>query len=86
MRPWEILDPAVLKVIKSLDRADFVRDSYKGLDYADCRIPCGQLQHTLLPTYHRRQIDAGTDDDQSDSILEIGSGSGYITALSGYDG
>ncbi len=79
MRPWEVLDQQVLNVIKSLDRADFVKDSYKGLAYADCRIPCGNQAHMFPPTIEGRMLQAlmvGKDD----SILEIGSGSGYITA------
>ena len=79
MRPWEILDPAVLAVIKSLDRADFVEDAYKGLAYADCRIPIGKDAHMLPPTIEGRMLQALMI-TPSDTILEIGSRSGYITA------
>ncbi|MCP4430283.1 MAG: protein-L-isoaspartate O-methyltransferase [Gammaproteobacteria bacterium] len=79
MRPWEILDPAVIHVIKSLDRADFVRDDYKGLAYADCRIPCGNDAQMLPPTIEGRLLQALMI-EPSDTVLEIGSGSGYVTA------
>lgn len=79
MRPWEILDPDVLQVIKTLDRADFVRDRYKGLAYADCRIPVGNGSHMMPPTIEGRMLQALMI-KESDTILEIGSGSGYITA------
>ena len=79
MRPWEILDPEVLHVIKSLDRADFVSDCYKGLAYADCRIPFGHDAQMLPPTIEGRLLQALMIKD-SDTILEVGSGSGYITA------
>lgn len=79
MRPWEILDPEVLQVIKTLDRADFVRDPYKGLAYADCRIPCSNGAHMLPPTIEGRMLQALAI-RESDTILEVGSGSGYITA------
>jgi len=79
MRPWEILDQRVLHVVKSLDRADFVGDSYKGLAYADCQIPCGEGSRMFPPTVEGRMLQALLI-DQDDSILEIGSGSGYITA------
>lgn len=79
MRPWEILDPVVLDVIKNLDRADFVTDDYKGLAYADCRIPCGSGAQMLPPTIEGRMLQALLI-SPTDSILEIGSASGYITA------
>ena len=79
MRPWEILDPEVIHVVKTLDRADFVPDPYKGLAYADCRIPLGNGVHMLPPTIEGRMLQALTI-KESDTILEIGSGSGYITA------
>ncbi len=79
MRPWEILDPQVLNAFKSLDRADFVKDSYKGLAYADCQIPCGIQAHMFPPTIEGRMLQALLI-SKDDSILEIGSGSGYITA------
>src|SRR5210317_1494889 len=79
MRPWEILDPEVLNVIKTLDRADFVPDTYKGLAYADCRIPCGNGAHMLPPTIEGRMLQALMI-KEPDTILEIGSVSGYITA------
>jgi protein-L-isoaspartate(D-aspartate) O-methyltransferase len=79
MRPWEVLDQQVLNVIRSLDRADFVKDSYKGLAYADCQIPCGNQAHMFPPTIEGRMLQALLI-NKDDSILEIGSGSGYITA------
>ncbi len=79
MRPWEILDPEVLQVIRTLDRADFVRDPYKGLAYADCRIPFGNGAQMLPPTIEGRMLQALMI-KETDTILEIGSGSGYITA------
>ncbi len=79
MRPWEVLDQQVLNVIKSLDRADFVKDSYKGLAYADCQIPCGNQARMFPPTVEGRMLQALLI-NKNDSILEIGSGSGYITA------
>lgn len=79
MRPWEVLDQQVLNVIKSLDRADFVKDGYKGLAYADCQIPCGKQARMFPPTIEGRMLQALLI-SKDDSVLEIGSGSGYITA------
>lgn len=79
MRPWEILDQRVLNVVKSLNRADFVKDGYKGLAYADCQIPCGNRASMFPPTVEGRMLQALLIGGE-DSVLEIGSGSGYITA------
>ena len=79
IRPWEVLDSQVLAVINEVDRQDFVQDSYKGLAYADCRIPVCAGSSMLPPTIEGRMLQSlliGPDD----KILEIGSGCGYITA------
>ena len=79
IRSWEVLDPQVLNVIKSLDRADFVKDDYKSLAYADCQIPCGAHAQMLPPVVQGRLLQA-LHVRKNDSILEIGSGSGYLTS------
>ena len=79
IRPWEVLDNRVLAVINDIDRQDFVADRYRGLAYADCAIPINEGASMLPPTIEGRMLQALliTKDDK---ILEIGSGSGYITA------
>jgi protein-L-isoaspartate(D-aspartate) O-methyltransferase len=79
IRPWEVLDNRVLAVINDIDRQDFVADRYRGLAYADCAIPINEGASMLPPTIEGRMLQALliTEDDK---ILEIGSGSGYITA------
>ncbi|MFT5658708.1 MAG: protein-L-isoaspartate(D-aspartate) O-methyltransferase [Gammaproteobacteria bacterium] len=79
LRPWEVLDGKVLSVIDQIIREDFVPEAYKGLAYADCQIPLGKSTAMFPPTIEGRMLQAlliGTDD----RILEIGTGSGYITA------
>ncbi len=79
IRPWEVLDNRVLAVINDIDRQDFVADRYRGLAYADCAIPINEGASMLPPRIEGRMLQALliTEDDK---ILEIGSGSGYITA------
>ena len=79
IRPWEVLDNQVLSVLDAVSREDFVRDPYKGLAYADCQIPLGNGVRMLPPTIEGRMLQAlliGADD----RVLEVGSGSGYLTA------
>jgi protein-L-isoaspartate(D-aspartate) O-methyltransferase len=79
IRPWEVLDNQVLSVISEIDRQDFVPDSYKGLAYADCQIPVCAGTTMFPPTVEGRMLQALLIEAE-DKILEIGSGSGYITA------
>jgi protein-L-isoaspartate(D-aspartate) O-methyltransferase len=79
IRPWEVLDSQVLAVINEIDRQDFVQESYKGLAYADCRVPVCAGSAMLPPTIEGRMLQSLLI-ESDDNILEIGSGSGYITA------
>ena len=79
IRPWEVLDNQVLSTLDQVNREDFVEEAYKGLAYADCQIPLGHGVRMLPPTIEGRMLQAlliKTDDE----VLEVGSGSGYVTA------
>ena len=79
IRPWEVLDNRVLSTLGQVDREDFVRDAYKGLAYADCQIPLGNGVSMLPPTIEGRLLQALMI-EADDEVLEVGSGSGYLTA------
>jgi protein-L-isoaspartate(D-aspartate) O-methyltransferase len=74
-----VLDHQVLSVLEGLNREDFVDPAYRGLAYADCQIPLGHGVRMLPPTVEGRMLQALVlaSDDQ---VLEVGSGSGYISA------
>jgi protein-L-isoaspartate(D-aspartate) O-methyltransferase len=79
VRPWEVLDNQVLLTLDKIDREDFVREAYKGLAYADCQIPLGHGVSMLPPTIEGRMLQALLIEAE-DEVLEVGSGSGYVTA------
>ena len=79
IRPWEVLDHQVLDVIEQLNREDFVDPALRGLAYADCQIPLQNGVRMLPPTVEGRMLQALLL-DPDDRVLEVGSGSGYITA------
>ena len=49
IRPWDVLDPVVLNLLKQVPREDFVPTQYAGLAFADLEIPIGHGQSFLSP-------------------------------------
>ena len=80
IRPWDVLDPKVLELIAELPRHHFVKPEQQSLAYSDIELPLDEGQHMLAPKIEARILQA-LDIDPEDSVLEIGTGSGYMTAL-----
>jgi protein-L-isoaspartate(D-aspartate) O-methyltransferase len=80
IRPWEVLDPVVLDLLGRVPREDFVPSQYAGLAFADLEIPIGHGQSMLSPKLEARILQS-LELRKTDSVLEIGTGSGYMTAL-----
>lgn len=79
VRAWSVLPPEVLAVFERLAREDFVPAPWRGAAYADLSIPLGQGQHMLTPSVVGRILQAVTV-GRTDRVLEVGTGSGYLTA------
>ena len=79
IRPWDVLDQRVLDVMSNTPREDFVPEKYRSLAFADTNIPLGQDQVMMAPKVEGRLLQALAIRPE-DSILEIGTGSGYLTA------
>ena len=80
IRTWEVLDPTVLDLLKQVPREAFVPPQYAGLAFADLEIPIGHGQTMLSPKIEGRILQA-LELKKTDKVLEIGTGSGYLTAL-----
>jgi protein-L-isoaspartate(D-aspartate) O-methyltransferase len=80
IRTWEVLDPRVLQVLASVPREAFVPPQYRELAFADTPIPIGLGQTMLAPKLQGRILQA-LSVSANDSVLEIGSGLGYLSAL-----
>ena len=80
IRTWEVLDPTVLDLLKQVPRESFVPPQYAGLAFADLEIPIGHGQTMLSPKMEGRIVQA-LEVKKTDKVLEIGTGSGYLTAL-----
>ena len=83
VRPWDVLDPRVLNVISNIPRELFVPEQFKQLAYADMRIPLGTYEghtsHMLNPVIEGRILQSLAM-NEDDTVLQIGTGTGYITA------
>lgn len=80
VRPWEVLDQQVLDRLAVVPREDFVPPAFRNLAYADIQIPIGQGQVMLPPNVEGRLLQALAL-EASDTVLEIGTGTGYLTAV-----
>lgn len=78
IRPWDVLDERALEVMASVAREVFVPDAYRGLAYADIEIPIGEGSNMLAPKVVGRLLQA-LDVQPGDKVLEIGTGTGYVT-------
>ena len=79
IRTWEVLDPRVLDVLSAVPREAFVPAEYRELAFADAPIPIGFGQAMLAPKLQGRILQALAP-NPSDSVLEVGSGTGYLAA------
>ncbi|HPU79534.1 protein-L-isoaspartate O-methyltransferase [Accumulibacter sp.] len=80
IRPWEVLDPEVLDILAMVRREVFVPEALKALAFADLELPIGNGQIMLPPKIEARVLqELGVRN--TDIVLEVGSGSGYMAAL-----
>ena len=80
IRPWEVLDQRVLDLLEAIPREDFVPESYRKLAYADIAIPLGHAEVMMPPRLEARMLQA-LNVQPHETVLEIGTGSGFVTAL-----
>lgn len=80
IRPWDVLDQRVLDLLMRVHREAFVPAASRALAFADLEIPLGHGEMMLAPKIEARMLQA-LDVQATDRVLEIGTGSGYFTAL-----
>ena len=79
VRPWDVLDMRVLEVIARTPREAFVDAAYRELAYADLSLPIGEGEFMMKPVLEGRALQALLVQSH-ERVLEIGTGSGYLTA------
>lgn len=80
IRPWYVLDDNVLDLLYKLKREEFVPAESRTAAFVDMEIPLGHGQIMLTPKMEARIVQE-LHIRKTDKILEVGSGSGYMTAL-----
>lgn len=80
IRTWEVLDQQVLDLLFRVRREEYVPPQYRALAFADMEIPLGHGEKMLAPKLEARMLQELAL-RPADKILEVGTGSGYMTAL-----
>jgi protein-L-isoaspartate(D-aspartate) O-methyltransferase len=80
IRPWDVLDPDVLKLLAEVKREHFTPAEHRDLAFADLEIPLGPGVAMWQPKVEARVVQE-LDLRPTDTVYEVGTGSGYLTAL-----
>ena len=82
LRTWEVLNERILDTLERVPREHYAPAKYSNLAYADMQIPLGHGQVMLEPKVEGRLLQA-LDPQPNERALEIGTGTGYLTACLG---
>jgi protein-L-isoaspartate(D-aspartate) O-methyltransferase len=80
IRTWDVLNQRILELVAQAPREDYVPAAYRNLAFADMNIPIGHHQTMMQPKMEARLLQE-LEIKPSDKILEIGTGSGFLTSL-----
>ena len=80
IRTWEVLDPQVLDLLFKVRREDFVPPEHRALAFADLEIPLGHGERMMQPKMEARILQE-LELEPSENVYEVGTGSGYLSAL-----
>src|SRR5580765_42754 len=80
IRTWEVLDQDVLDLLYVVPREEFVPPPHRALAFSDLQLPIGEGERMWEPKLEARVLQE-LDVRKADRVLEVGTGSGYLTAL-----
>ena len=80
IRPWDVLDPAVLSLLAVVRREDFVPAAYRAMAFVDTEVPLPEGQCMLAPRVEARLLQELAI-HKHERVLEVGAGSGFMAAL-----
>ena len=82
VRAWDVLDEKVLQTMLQVQREEFAPLRYRDVAFADSVIPLAHGQ-TMLPAKVHGRILQALAVGEGDVALEVGAGSGYLSACLG---
>ncbi len=85
IRPWDVLDPAVLSLLAVVRREDFVPAAQRALAFVDMELPLPCGAHMLAPKVEARLLQE-LQVQRHENVLEVGAGSGHMAALLAHRG
>jgi protein-L-isoaspartate(D-aspartate) O-methyltransferase len=85
IRTWEVLDQEVLDLLYLVPREEFVLPEHRALAFSDIELPIGENQCMWTPKMEARVLQE-LSPKKHDNVLEVGTGSGYLTALLAHRG
>jgi protein-L-isoaspartate(D-aspartate) O-methyltransferase len=85
IRPWNVLDTEILELLHVVKREQFVPAAYQNLAFADAEIPLPGGDVMLAPKFEARVMQE-LNLKKHETVLEIGTGSGYMAALLAHRG
>lgn len=85
VRPWEVTNARVLSALTEVPRERYVPPQHRGLAFADVALPLAHGEFMMKPVLEGRVLQS-VDVQEGDSVLEIGTGSGFLTACLAYLG
>jgi protein-L-isoaspartate(D-aspartate) O-methyltransferase len=80
IRTWDVLDQDVLDLLYAVPREEFVPPQHRALAFSDLQLPLGDSQRMWEPKLEARVLQE-LSVHKTDRVLEVGTGSGYLTAL-----
>jgi protein-L-isoaspartate(D-aspartate) O-methyltransferase len=80
IRPWDVLDTSVLSLLSIVRREDFVPAAHRSLAFMDLEVPLSGGKAMLSPKLEARLVQ-DLNLSKRDTVLHIGAGTGYVTAL-----
>lgn len=80
VRAWDVVNKDILNAMLNVQREEFVPVSQRKLAFADMALPIGHDQHMMKPVVEGRLLQV-LNLKPGDRVLEVGTGSGYLTAL-----
>jgi protein-L-isoaspartate(D-aspartate) O-methyltransferase len=80
IRPWDVFNPDILNIFMTLKRENFVPVAHKNIALSDIEIPLPGSGKMLFPRVEARLLQE-LNLNKNDKVLEIGTGSGYVTAI-----